>query len=199
MLSRIHFSLSCQTVSAAGWPNDSSRSRDRTPSAPFWRQTREQSACFSMVYEDGDWVESAEASCGTQEQKWGRKERTNEMLTSPEPAAKKQKMQLVDLLEGQKRLKTCESTRNKMLQDLSFLQQVQLCHKVAQLQLSLQEARKLDLVVWRMHEPARKLIQSSAFCVPNFCSNGDRRKVEKTYSKSFPFIVSGTYFPNHVP
>ena len=40
------------------------------------------------------------------------------MLASPEPAAKKQKMQLVDLLEGQKRLKTglsgasCEETED---------------------------------------------------------------------------------------
>ena len=78
----------------------------------------------------------------------GRKERTSEMLASPEPAKKKQKMQWVDVLEGQEKLKACESIRNKMMQDLSFLQQVQLCHKVAQLQLSLQEARKLDLVAW---------------------------------------------------
>ena len=54
MLLPIHPSLSCQTVSAAGWSNDSSRSRDRTPSTSFWRQTCDQSACFSMVYKDGD-------------------------------------------------------------------------------------------------------------------------------------------------
>ena len=78
----------------------------------------------------------------------GRKERTSERLASPEPAKKKQKMQWVDVLEGQEKLKACESIRNKMMQDLSFLQKVQLCHKVAQLQLSLQEARKLDLVAW---------------------------------------------------